>query len=166
MKVEYLQEPELVFGKGKSICPRDGFERFNVYDTVEKTRKHELLIGIIGIDEDIEKMKYWLNRFSHFAPAKQQGKQKGLFRSFPGFNSGWGFCAKLLYDTQYERVLSPNGINKILIKSDPVEKEKPENQIGFFMWRKTKLSNGKSFIGVYPNSMQSVYKRSDVIYND
>jgi hypothetical protein len=51
-------------------------------------------------------------------------------------------------------------------KSDPVEKEKPENQIGFFMWRKTQANNGKSFIGFYPNSMQSVYKRSEVIYND
>jgi hypothetical protein len=65
-------------------------------------------------------MKYWLTRFSHFIPAKQQGKQKGLFRSFPGFNSDWGFCAKLIYDTQYERVLSPNGINKIL-KSENFE---------------------------------------------
>ena len=118
MKVEYLKEPELIFGKGKSICPRDGIERFNVYDTVEKIRKHELLIGIIGINEDIENMKNWLKRFSHFIPAKAGGKQKGLFRSFPGFNSDRGFCANLLFDTQYERSLSPNEINNVLKKEN------------------------------------------------
>jgi len=75
MKIEYLKEPELVFGKGKSICPRDGIEKFNVYDTVEKTRKQEFLIGIIGIEEDIENMKIWLNRLTYYIPSKSEGKQ-------------------------------------------------------------------------------------------
>jgi hypothetical protein len=114
MKIEYLKEPELIFGKGKSICPRDGIENFNVYDTVEKTRKQEFLIGIIGIEEDIENMKIWLNRLTHYIPSKSGGKQRGLFRSFPGFNTEQGFCAKFLYSTNYERVLSPNEIKKIL----------------------------------------------------
>lgn len=114
MKAEYLQEPFLVFGKGKSICPRDGITGLNVYDTILKARKDQLLIGIVGIEEDIDNMKNYLKRFEGFIPASSKGKQKGLFKSFPGFNIDQGFCAKFIYDTNYERILSPNDIKKVL----------------------------------------------------
>jgi hypothetical protein len=114
MKAEYLQEPFLIFGKGKSICPREGIAGLNVYDTVQDTRKDQLLIGIVGIEDDIENFKSWLKRFEAFIPANPTGKQKGLFKSFPGFNLEQGFCARFLYDTNYERVLSPIEIKKAL----------------------------------------------------
>ncbi len=63
MKAEYLQEPFLFFGKGKSICPREGIAGLNVYDTVQEARKNQLLIGIIGIEADVENLKGWLKRF-------------------------------------------------------------------------------------------------------
>src|SRR5690606_11413283 len=53
-------------------------------------------------------------RFESFIPANPKGKQKGLFKSFPGFNQEQGFCAKFIYDTNYERVLSPNDLKKVL----------------------------------------------------
>lgn len=114
MTVEYLQEPFLFFGKGKSICPREGIAGLNVYDTVQTARKDQLLIGIVGIEADIENLKNWLKRFESFIPANPKGKQKGLFKSFPGFNQEQGFCAKFIYDTNYERVLSPNDLKKVL----------------------------------------------------
>ena len=96
------------------LSPR-GIQNYKVYDTVQTIRKQELLVGIVGIDEDIKKMKGWLKRCEGFIPAKPQGKQKGLFKSFPGFNLSQGFCAKLLYDdTNYERSLSLNDIKKVL----------------------------------------------------
>jgi hypothetical protein len=114
MKAEYLSEPYLLFGKGKSICPREGIAGLNVYDTVQAARKDQLLIGIVGIEEDIENMKGWLKRFESFIPAHPKGKQKGLFRSFPGVNQEKGFCARFIYDTNYDRVLSPNDLEKVL----------------------------------------------------
>ena len=114
MKAEYLQEPSLVFGEGKCICPRDGIAGLKVYDTVEDTRKHEILIGIVGIEEDVETLKGWLAKLKNFIPSSPNGRQKGLFKSFPGFNTDHGFCASLLYDTNYERILSPNEITVIL----------------------------------------------------
>ena len=114
MKVDYIQEPFLLFGKGKSICPREGIAELNVYDTVIEARKNQLLIGIIGIEEDVEKLKSWLKRFESYIPPNPSGKQKGLFKSFMGFNQDRGFCAKFIYDSNYERVLSPNDIKKIL----------------------------------------------------
>ncbi|MDP4208915.1 MAG: hypothetical protein Q8928_08890 [Bacteroidota bacterium] len=114
MKAEYIQEPYLFFGKGKSICPREGIAGLDVYDTVIEARKNQLLLGIIGIEEDVENLKNWLKRFESYIPASPKGKQKGLFKSFPGFNQDKGFCAKLIYGTNYERILSPNDIKPIL----------------------------------------------------
>ena len=122
MKVDYLEEPLLVFGENKCICPREGISRFKVYDTIQDTRKTELLIGIIGIDEDIENLKNWLKKFKSFIPANPLGKQKGLFKSFPGFNLEQGFCANILYSTEYERIISPNEINKIIKEEKIYEK--------------------------------------------
>ena len=118
MKAEYLKEPFLLFGEGKSICQREGISNLKVYDTVEKARKDQLLLGIVGIEEDIENFNDWLKRFESFIPASPKGRQKGLFKSFPGFNKDKGFCAKLIYDTNYERVLSPNDIKEVLKEPD------------------------------------------------
>ncbi|MGK9121093.1 argonaute/piwi family protein [Olivibacter jilunii] len=118
MKTEYIQEPFLFFGKGKSICPRDGIASLDVYDTVQEARKNQLLIGIVGIEADVENLKTWLKRFESYIPANPKGKQKGLFKSFPGFSSENGFCAKLLYGTNYERIISPNEIKAILNEPD------------------------------------------------
>jgi len=114
MKAEYLEEPLLIFGQGKNICPREGISQLKVYDTVQSTRKDQLLVGIVGIEDDVEKMKECLKRFESFIPESQSGKQKGLFKSFPGFNQEQGFCARFLYASDYERVLSPNEIKSIL----------------------------------------------------
>lgn len=105
MKADYIQEPFLLFGKGKSICPREGIAELNVYDTVTEARKNQLLLGIIGIEEDVENLKSWLKRFESYIPANPKGKQKGLFKSFPGFNPDKGFCAKFICDSNYERIL-------------------------------------------------------------
>ena len=118
MKAEYIQEPFLFFGKGKSICPRDGIAGLDVYDTVQEARKNQLLIGIVGIEADVENLKTWLKRFESYIPANPKGKQKGLFKSFPGFSPENGFCAKLLYGTNYERIVSPNEIKAILKESN------------------------------------------------
>lgn len=114
MKAEYLQEPFLLFGNGKTICPKDGISGLNVYDTIQEARKTQLLIGIVGIEEDIENMKSLLKRFESYIPANPKGKQKGLFKSFPGFNIDKGFCAQFILGSNHERVLSPNDIKKIL----------------------------------------------------
>ena len=118
MKADYIQEPYLLFGKGKSICPREGIAGLDVYDTVIEERKNQLLIGIVGLEEDVENLKNWLKRFESYIPASPKGKQKGLFKSFPGFNQDKGFCGKFIYGTNYERIISPNDLKPILEKSN------------------------------------------------
>ena len=130
MKAEYLQEPFLFFGKGKSICPREGIAGLNVYDTVQEARKNQLLIGIVGIEDDVENLKGWLKRFESFIPANPKGKQKGLFKSFPGFNLDQGFCAQFIYGSNFERILSPNDIKKIL--SEKNHEQQINNAVDLF----------------------------------
>ena len=130
MNAEYLPEPFLFFGKGKSICPREGISELSVYDTVIEARKNQLLLGIIGIEEDVENLKNWLKRFESYIPTSPKGKQKGLFKSFPGFNQEKGFCAKFIYDSNYERILSPNDIKKIL--KEPDRDKKVLNAVDMF----------------------------------
>lgn len=122
MKADYIGEPYLFFGKGKSYCPREGITGLNVYDTVIDERKNQLLLGIIGIEEDVENLKAWLKRFESYIPANPKGKQRGLFKSFPGFNQDQAFCAKFIYGTNYERILSPNEI-KVIIKEPDRDKK-------------------------------------------
>ena len=114
MKADYIQEPYLFFGKGKSICPREGITGLDVYDTLQEARKNQLLIGIIGIEDDVENLKNWLKRFESYIPSSPKGKQKGLFKSFPGFNQDKGFCAKFIYGSNYERIISPNDLKAII----------------------------------------------------
>ncbi|MDT3740782.1 MAG: hypothetical protein RO257_14930 [Candidatus Kapabacteria bacterium] len=118
MKVDFIQEPELIFGKGKDICPRQGIANYNVYDTIQNARKDQLLIGMVGIEEDIENLKILINRFESFIPSNPQGKQKDLFKSFPGFNQNQGFCAKFIYDTNFDRILSLNDIKTVLSENN------------------------------------------------
>lgn len=118
MKADYIQEPYLIFGNGKSLCPRDGISGLNVYDTVQEARKNQLLIGVVGIEGDVENFKTWLKRLESYIPASPKGKQKGLFKSFPGFNKDKGFCANFIYGSNYERILSPNDIKSILKESN------------------------------------------------
>jgi len=157
MKAEYLQEPFLVFGEGKCFCPREGITKLKVYDTVQPTRKHELLIGIVGIEEDIENMRNWFKRFESFIPAKPQGRQKGLFKSFPGFNLDHGFCAKFLYDTNYERILSPNDIEKVLEK--PNKEQCILNAVDLFVENirfLSDLKNCDTVICIIPKSFEGI----------
>ena len=118
MKAEFLEEPMLIFGEGKSICPREGIANLKVYDTVEVARRDQLIIGIVGIEENIEEMRGVLKIFERFIPASESGKQPGLFKEFPGFTQNKGFCAKMLYDSNYERIITPNEIEEIKKKED------------------------------------------------
>lgn len=122
MKVEYINEPLLVFGTGTSICPREGIANLKVYDTVQTARKDQLLIGIVGIEEDVEKMSGWLDRSKSYLPSNQDGKQVGLYHSFPGFNNDKGFCAKFLYDSNYVRHITPNEIKEIFKETNREKK--------------------------------------------
>ncbi len=155
MKADYIQEPYLFFGKGKSICPREGITGLDVYDTVQEARKNQLLIGIIGIDEDVENLKNWLKRFESYLPPSPKGKQKGLFKPFPGFNQDKGFCAKFIYGSNYDRIISPNDLKAII--KEPSRDKKILDALQLFSEHIAFLSDIKScdvIICIIPKSFE------------
>ena len=113
MKFEYLPEPELLFGKDKHICPKFGIREYDVYDTRNETRKTEILIGIVGIEEDVDLSIKWLERCKTFIPAKPKAKQPNLFQPFLGFHKEKGFCGSLLHSGETTRFISPTEIDNI-----------------------------------------------------
>lgn len=155
MKADYIQEPFLFFGKGKSICPREGITALDVYDTLQEARKNQLSIGVIGIEEDVENLKNLLKRFESYIPSSPKGKQKGLFKSFPGFNQDKGFCAKFIYGSNLERIISPNDI-KVIIK-EPNRNKKISDAVQLFSENIAFLSDIKNcdvIVCIIPKSFE------------
>ncbi|MDH6304216.1 hypothetical protein M2459_000944 [Parabacteroides sp. PF5-5] len=114
MKYHFIEEPLLEFGKDEHFCPRQGIANYDVYDTKFTARKTEILIGIVGISEDVEKLNAWLERCKSFIPSKANTKQPQLFTSFCGFNENTGFRSKFITSTEITRVINNTDIREIL----------------------------------------------------
>ncbi|MBL1214689.1 MAG: hypothetical protein HND52_15140 [Ignavibacteriae bacterium] len=111
MKFNLLNEPELVFGGGKHICPKTGITDYSVYDINFKARKTDFLLGIVGLEEDIEKLNDWLKVCEGFISAEDSDKQN---ISFPGFNRNTGFKSSFQYSSEISRMLSLSTLKEIL----------------------------------------------------
>ncbi|MBB1286038.1 hypothetical protein HRH25_16765 [Flavisolibacter sp. BT320] len=118
MKIDILKEPELEFGDGKHIDPRMGIAEHKVYDTNMKARKTDFLLGVIGIDEDVDKAFDW---FKHCESNIKSGKTTGqvnLNRPFPGFNKDEAFCASFQYSNEISRRITGNEMETIFNETD------------------------------------------------
>ena len=114
MKYHFIEEPLLEFGKDDHFCPRQGIANYDVYDTKITARKTEILVGIVGISEDVEKLNNWLERCKSHIPAKASAKQPQLFTSFCGFNENTGFRSKFITSTEITRVINNKDIREII----------------------------------------------------
>ena len=113
-KYNYIEEPLLEFGKDDHFCPRQGIANYDVYDTKFQARKTELLIGLVGISEDIEKIHFWLERCKGPIPGKSGSKQPQLFTHFCGFNENTGFKSRIIYSNEISRNINNSEIKELL----------------------------------------------------
>ena len=116
MKVDFLEEPLLQFGNDSHICPRFGIANFETYDSqpsLLNTKPKEIVLGIIGTQQNFEKFETWLSICSDFINAKPS-KQPNLFTSFCGFNEYGGFKAKMVHSSSYYRQINDSEINKVI----------------------------------------------------
>lgn len=113
MTINYIKEPLLQLGKGKSICPRSGIHTHYPYDVNLEDRPEKIRLGLIGIGESIEKIKIWLTKTSSFISGKET-KLPNLFPSFCGFDEGMGFKSKVVYPTGYIRQILNTEFNDAL----------------------------------------------------
>lgn len=68
MKLHFIKEPELEFGRDLHVCPRAGIAQHDVYDSRFKARRDTVLVGAVGTEETLEKLSAWIRRCSAFIP--------------------------------------------------------------------------------------------------
>ncbi|HZY10430.1 MAG TPA: hypothetical protein VFF29_04685 [Bacteroidota bacterium] len=125
MNHHYLEEPYLMFGKDTHICPRKGIANYEVFDIKFKERRSEIILGAIGLAENIDQLHIWLEKCSGFIPAKKESKQPNLFPSFSGFNEASGFRSKIIYTDNLVRKINSTEMKRILAipnRSERIEK--------------------------------------------
>jgi len=116
MKTRFFNEPVLEFGNDSHECPRFGIANFETYDSqpvLFSTKPKNIVLGIIGTEQNFEQFIGWLNLCSDFIPEKPS-KQSNLFTSFCGFNEYVGFNAKMVYSQPYFRQINDTDINRII----------------------------------------------------
>lgn len=114
MKFQFIDEPDLDFGRGRHICPRAGITDYGVYDTRLSDRRDKIFVGAVGTNETLDKLGDWLDKCSGYIPAKPDAAQPNLFPAFCGFNLETGFKAQFEYSSRILRPLKNAIIEKIL----------------------------------------------------
>lgn len=114
MELNHISEPKLIFGTDKDISPKRGIANYSVYDINLDARKTDLLLGIVALDEDVEKIFSFLESFNRYIPAPAESKQTNLNVAFPGFNKDQGYRAELKFSNEITRRVNLITIKKIL----------------------------------------------------
>ncbi len=112
MNLKYLDEPELEFGTSSHIDIKFGIMNYGVLDFAEADSARKIHLGIIGVNEDIEKFLEWVDRCKSPIEGKNSNK-KNLFPRFPGFNSEQGFYSELSTGRDIQSVINPLTISAI-----------------------------------------------------
>lgn len=113
MRLYELKEPDLEFGQGKHRCPRAGIATYDVYDTRVTARREQILVGAVGISDNLLKLSSWLDKCKNQIPPKPNADQPNLFPGFCGFNRQYGFKAEFNHSQEITRTLNNSDIKRI-----------------------------------------------------
>jgi len=141
MKLDILKEPELEFGDGKHICPRFGIAKHKVYDINMKARKMDFLLGVVGLDEDVEKAYDWFKQCEGHIKSNKTNGHINLNRPFPGFNKDEAFCSSFQYSNEISRRITGQQIEDIL--NEPNRNKRVQKAIDIFFSHCRFLSEDK-----------------------
>ena len=117
MRLKLFDEPNLMFGRGESVCPKAGIETLGVYDLNDELRKSELRVGLVGRQKGLDELNAWLKNCQSFIDGKES-KLSNLFRGFGGFSDTHGFYCKLLYGNRSTRAIENSKITAIQETND------------------------------------------------
>lgn len=107
MEAAFINEPELEFGGGlRHIDIRFGLMNYGPFDVVSDLAPKRIRVGIVGLPENVEKLRDWLMRCRSEIPAKES-RQPNLFPRFPGFCSEHTFYSDLVVEPRIERSIPP-----------------------------------------------------------
>ncbi len=112
MKLRYFDEPELEFGNSSHIDIKFGIMNYGVLDFAQEQAPRKIHLGLIGVNEDIEKFMEWVEVCKSPIAAKESRK-KNLFPRFPGFNTQHGFHSEILTDQNIQGKISSNTFSEL-----------------------------------------------------
>ena len=117
MKINFLEEPKLEFGKGEThIDVRFGISEYGPFDSGTLTAPTRIRIGIVGTQETVEEIQTWLERAESGIPAKES-RLPNLFPSFPGFSESSCFEAALVYHDRWLSSIHRKEIENLIASS-------------------------------------------------
>ena len=113
MKLDFLEEPELEFGRhGRHVDIRQGLKMYGPLDTVDDEVRR-IRLGIVGTQQTIEGLRRWLERCATGVDAKKS-RQPNLFPDFPGFGDHSPFQASFEIDEASCRVIPPRELRELV----------------------------------------------------
>ncbi|HWE94207.1 MAG TPA: hypothetical protein VG269_09605 [Tepidisphaeraceae bacterium] len=118
MKADFINEPELEFGRGgRHIDVRFGLSHFGPLDA-GGTARQAIRVGVIGDDATNDLFHEWLARCRGGIEAKQSTLPT-LFPRFNGFGDGGAFC-DFVSDAHWTRAI-PSGDLEELSRIEPTQ---------------------------------------------
>ena len=140
MKINFIQEPELKFGNGNAIDPKDGIRTFYPYD-IDQVRPREIKTAFIGSTESVNKVITWFDGLQSKIEGKESEKKR-LFQGFPGIDPNFAFCTEIVHDDSYQRIIQ-NSILQQAIKDNENLNDRIETVVEIYINEIKFLSKNK-----------------------
>ncbi len=107
MKIERIQEPNLVFGQSKNTYCKIGLSGHGPYAGQREGHNQKISVAVIGTKELIEKSQEWIGLCNDFIESKphkdKDAINKHLFPDFPGCHIA--FDSKIVIENSYIQVI-------------------------------------------------------------
>lgn len=113
MKLHYLSEPLLEFGRGTDICPRAGITKFDVYDSRLQGRRDQIFVGAVGNTDCLNKLEAWLDVCARPIETPPQELHPEMNPPFCGVEKLQGFKATFTYVERNTRRLDNTDIRAV-----------------------------------------------------
>jgi hypothetical protein len=107
LKIDVLPEPQLEFANAaRDVDPRGGL---GTHGPVDDRGLRSIRLGLVGLPEDIEAAKVWLNRFKQFIAAFEANSNR--FRDWPGLQEALN--CRFLVEEAFVRTVEPSVYNTL-----------------------------------------------------
>lgn len=115
IKIEYLQEPKLLFGgKATGVEPRRTMAK---HGAVDQSAPQELRVGLIGPTAEVELARTWLQRLNRMAVAREKSAKR--YPNWPGAPQALG--VRFIVEDRFVRPLDDARLNLALHRASPSE---------------------------------------------
>lgn len=120
MKTDFIQEPELEFGRSTHVDVRFGLSLHGPLDVGTATAPREIRVGLVGTAETIEGIRGWLLKCREGIAAKKT-RLVNLFPPFPGFTRESPLQSELIFDDRWTGTITAREEASLLTTIKPNE---------------------------------------------